>query len=1764
MAGLFRRPPQPQQRRRRVKPAAAAAAAVTVSFRLRNDDGNETAATWVAAQNTNASITEGVTFRLRYLVQETGGVAINGTDSDWGLYFRINAGAYQWLGAESITGLNFSTSPNVTDVQATTQQLTGGTGSFIAGQVEEGNGRLQSAIGASQNTEYEFVLILPAADVVGGDTLDVQLAQWPVTYGGPANRIAVTGTFPTITVAASGPTTQTGSFSLNAVVRKTMTGGYVNAVAADNPIAWYRLGEASGSVIDSVPGGSSGTAAGGVTRDVTGALLSGDDGAVTFNGTTGYITVPDQDKLDLADGPLTVECWIKCATADTNERTPLSKSAGGGSSGGFELTLRPSNGSSPGAIGWRAARFGWVSNSGTTRVDDGAWHHVVATKNGSSNFVYVDGVDRTNPDTGVTFSNSDQPLGIGGQWYGGAIQTAQLWNGSVDEVAIYGTVLSATRALAHYQGLSTGFGFTLNAQIPATFTLNAVILKTQGPSEYSTGVLANSPVAYYRLGEASGSVIDSTGGTSGSTVGTVTRDVTGALLSGDDGAIDFNGTNGGVNVPDQTKLDLGSGPWTLECWVNLDAHKDTNTILGKESGAYQISFDSVGSVALVKAGTLVDFFAGTITAGTWHHIVWTRTGSSNAQNQLYVDGVARTLTGSGGTTYTDNSQPFHIGYEGPDGEFTDGKLDEVAIYNTALTAAAIRSHFFSGVEAQKTLTLNAEKAAAGGTVSSSFTVNAVILRHFGGDSYNKVVRADSPKAYWRLGEASGTTALDEQGLINGTYNGSPTLGVVGPLVGDPNTAVAFGTSKSVTVTFVAGLAVGDVFSAECWFRVTGGSGTNRKLIQHGSGNGWLIAMRTDNTVQVGMDANPFWAESSIAITDSNWHHVVAVKSGQSIRKIYIDGADVTVLTGTVTHTNASGALAIGSGSGEYFPGEIDEVAVYGTALSYLRAQAHYVASSAPALTFTVDAVIKRTQTGSFSLDAVVKRTITGTAFTLDALVKKTQSNSFTVNALVKRTQTGTLTLDAVIKRSQTGTFTVNAVLKRTLAGAFTVDALIKKTQAGSFSLNAVIRRPGIAGAFTVDAIVKKSQTGSFTVNALIKRTQSGSFLLDALIKRTQAGTFTLDAVLKRTQSGSFVLDAVIKRSQTGSFTVNALLKRTQPGTFTLDALVLAHSATKTFTVDAVIKRAISGAFTADALIKRTQSGSFTLDAAIRRTQTAAFTVNAVIKKSQAGSFVLDALLKKTQSSSFTADAVINRTSTTKTFTLDAWLIRHTDAAFTVNAVQRKTQTGSFLLDAFIPGQGIAAFVVDAVIRKSQSGTFTLNALVKRTTAASFTLNAVLLRTQTGSFSVNAVLRKSAAGNFTLDAVVRRTVAATGSLDAVIRRSSQASLTTDAIVKASRSAAFSLDALIKKSQAGTFTLNAWLVKTTAGTFTANAVIRRTQTSSFTLDAFIPGTGVGAFTVDAVVKRSAAGTFTVNALIKRTQTGSFLANALIKATRTGSFTLNASIPGAGTGAFTLDAVIKRAASGSFAVNAVKRTTSTGSFTASALVKRTAAGTFLADAVLRKSQAGAFTVNAEKALLTTAKSFALNAVVRRTASATVSLDGVLSRASSGAFALDAVKLKTGLAGLTADAVVRATRMGGFATNAVLLSPRSASFPVRAIIRRTQLRTTTLNAEIVSLRRFTLNAWIQGFGENDFQVDANISGRIAQEIAASVSARTIAGSLSAATIGATVGGTTIAGSIAAETIEGTTSAKTIGATVYTSYHPTREADFALDAEVA
>lgn len=220
-------------------------------------------------------------------------------------------------------------------------------------------------------------------------------------------------------------------------------------------------------------------------------------------------------------------------------------------------------------------------------------------------------------------------------------------------------------------------------------------------------------------------------------------------------------------------------------------------------------------------------------------------------------------------------------------------------------------------------------------------------------AYRDAVMTDSPVAYWRLGEASGTVAVDAVGSNNGTYVASPTLGVTGPLSGDADTGITVtgASSQYISIPDSNSLDVGDVFSIELWFKRSATQGTNQTLIHKGA-SAPVLGFDTSNvpTFAISGIAN---LRKAPAVTDQNWHHLVATKNGAT-KFLYLDGVEGNNDVGS--GTGASNALALNIGrdnSGvEYFSGSLDEVAYYNVALTSTQVNNHYTASLTSSITVT--------------------------------------------------------------------------------------------------------------------------------------------------------------------------------------------------------------------------------------------------------------------------------------------------------------------------------------------------------------------------------------------------------------------------------------------------------------------------------------------------------------------------------------------------------------------------------------------------------------------------------------------------------------------------------------------------------------------------------------------------------------------------------------------------------------------------------------------
>jgi hypothetical protein len=214
--------------------------------------------------------------------------------------------------------------------------------------------------------------------------------------------------------------------------------------------------------------------------------------------------------------------------------------------------------------------------------------------------------------------------------------------------------------------------------------------------------------------------------------------------------------------------------------------------------------------------------------------------------------------------------------------------------------------------------------------------------------YREQVLAASPGAYWRLGETSGTSAADETGANSGTYN-NVLLGEPSALSSDPNPSASFSGAQSyVRVPDSPSLDMTSAVTVELWAKRRTISSTYQVLVGK-PGNGqakfenYAVWLGTSNryTAYFGNGSTSV-AVTTPAVTDTNWHQIVATDNGSRVR-IYMDGVLKQDVATTLQLTANSLPLNIGRANANnyFFNGWLDEVAVYPTALPAQTILAHY-------------------------------------------------------------------------------------------------------------------------------------------------------------------------------------------------------------------------------------------------------------------------------------------------------------------------------------------------------------------------------------------------------------------------------------------------------------------------------------------------------------------------------------------------------------------------------------------------------------------------------------------------------------------------------------------------------------------------------------------------------------------------------------------------------------------------------------------------------
>jgi hypothetical protein len=222
------------------------------------------------------------------------------------------------------------------------------------------------------------------------------------------------------------------------------------------------------------------------------------------------------------------------------------------------------------------------------------------------------------------------------------------------------------------------------------------------PPTYAQTVMSDHPLSYWRFGEASGTTAnDSSGTTNGAYLGGYTLGATGAIANDSNTAASFDGTSGYVSMGAAFNFaDLAS--MSIELWVKpAPADGNYRRVVSKETmdgngregflmayeGSNNLSFERFQSGAETAVG-------GSIAPNVYSYVVGTFDGTTMI---LYVNGavVQSSPAPQAIASFTDS---FAIATYSTQmaADCIHGTIDEVAVYDHALTLTRIQAHYRVG------------------------------------------------------------------------------------------------------------------------------------------------------------------------------------------------------------------------------------------------------------------------------------------------------------------------------------------------------------------------------------------------------------------------------------------------------------------------------------------------------------------------------------------------------------------------------------------------------------------------------------------------------------------------------------------------------------------------------------------------------------------------------------------------------------------------------------------------------------------------------------------------------------------------------------------------------------------------------------------------------------------------------------------------------------------------------------------------------------
>lgn len=660
-------------------------------------------------------------------------------------------------------------------------------------------------------------------------------------------------------------------------------------------IAYWTMDEASGDFADSSGNGHTATAVGSPTYGATGQVSD----AVTFNGSSQYATVANDEDFRPVSTKVSVSAWIKTSEAVTNGAFFCNREGVGSDYTGYHIGITDA-----GLIyaqtfdGVGAVEDGEVASA--AGFNDGVWHHVVFTNDDLELRLYVDGsLVHTDPTSNaLAYYAQAQYIRLGkGEYHLG---TYSYYSGDLDDVKVYNRAISATEVATMYND--------------DTYVAPAVT-----PTDY---------IAYWTMDEASGTLADSSGnGHTATTYNSPTYGATGQVGDG----IDFNdGSSQYADIVYDNALRLTD--FTVTAWINVGTLSAGNVSIYSD-WYFDGATNYRGLLCMVRSDTgVLQITAGDGTASPGVHTGITDVRSLGLTHVafgfgagnlfLWVNGSYEGATAWTGTTYDANNTLQAIGHQDSNGSlgYFDGVIDDLKIFDRRLGTTEI-------------IAMVAE------------------------DTYEVVPVPEDMTSWWKMDNDSGN--IDEWVFTNHLAPiGTPLYRQTG--LGDGETSVYFdGVSDGFTISDQPVYRTTGKTSVSIWFKTTDVPSPVGTLVDQtyviGNFRGYVLRLSSVGSIQCyfgdNLGGNGTVNITGTGLNDGEWHHVVATYDGLSWRG-FQDGVQVRA---TIHATSANligvsaGRVGIWNQSGGiyHYEGYLDDLKLFDRAIDDNEVRALYLEGTTP-------------------------------------------------------------------------------------------------------------------------------------------------------------------------------------------------------------------------------------------------------------------------------------------------------------------------------------------------------------------------------------------------------------------------------------------------------------------------------------------------------------------------------------------------------------------------------------------------------------------------------------------------------------------------------------------------------------------------------------------------------------------------------------------------------------------------------------------------